>query len=1091
MAESKSNLDLISKIEDRLTLDGRKRVFEDGEKLSSDHLLEKADPEAFTKEFLIEPIFDAIGLEKLPERHFRGMKGDLRKADYQLKNTTGRLFLSEVKPINTDLFDKSPEGAVNQIEGLFRLAEVRDTYDFGIATDGLKWVFIDKKGKQVYNYSIHEDLSKIEDVLKGKSHVSSDLIEEEITKKFYEWYNALMHGGSYRDHNNKTRKISEKNCLIENVLAVSNPNEREQIAQIVMDRLIFIKFLQSRNIIRSEVLDYLSELDEDILNEKMKQLFFQVINVEMDLRTDIDPKFKEIPYLNGNLYTRMDVERKNPDYRINALILKKVIEFLDSFRFLSDEGLGEKEILDPEILGYIFERAMTATDRKGTGAYYTPKTITQYISENTIYPALLGKINRYLEEVKGYKQSELLDEFGRVYRLRTSTLEDIFSKIVMNFKVCDNACGSGAFLLAAANILFGVYKRINDELRLKNPDFLLKKIILLRNLFGVDINPNAIEIAKLRLWLWLAGSYDPEKIEALPNIDFNLRTGNSLLGLIDINKYRDEKITLLDYFNPEESLQLLLDERSNLLDDYRLSSGRESAVLKSRINELHSKIAGLLDYNLYEDIQQKGKLDQNAFLQMKPFHWGFEFHKVFTSNTANSDGGFDVVIGNPPYGLLRKIVSDRKTKKVWRVVYDSVYSYQKGNRNLYKLFIERSASILAPNAYFGMIFPTAFFGETSSTPLRKHLVENYSVKEILQFPEKTRVFVGVTQDVSILTYENDFPPDSQQYIIRLGSQISDFELSDLSSIEHVEIAVGELSDISHSAYAIPTLEEPLIEWAILKHIIKLHPPLGGDAKNLSLADAFEGHLHETSDRHHMSTKKTSDILVKGIHLDRYHVDLSEDGRQPRWMKDKAIFFKDKPAAKQAAEVPKIVGKSTINKQIPRRMQFSILEPGIVVTNNVKFLTIGEDTLPGYLLAILNSGLAEWFISKFATTNRITNYEIENLPVPRCSHEQQVLLDSLAKLLLFLKKENGNENEFEIVDRLLDACIYELYFGFESGLVPILLKLVEQRGARIGELRGAIKALDVQKITLPIYKEDWVNCICNVLRKRERAKQNSQ
>jgi hypothetical protein len=130
--------DLIEKLKEKLTLDGRNRVFEDGYKLSSEFIIEKSDPEAFTKEFLIDTIFRRLGLEKLPEKHFRGIRGEMRKVDYLLKNSKGTTFVAEAKPLNSDLFEKGPNGAVNQIKGLFRLAEVKEKYQFGIATDGLR-----------------------------------------------------------------------------------------------------------------------------------------------------------------------------------------------------------------------------------------------------------------------------------------------------------------------------------------------------------------------------------------------------------------------------------------------------------------------------------------------------------------------------------------------------------------------------------------------------------------------------------------------------------------------------------------------------------------------------------------------------------------------------------------------------------------------------------------------------------------------------------------------------------------------------------------------------------------------------------------
>jgi hypothetical protein len=132
--------DLIRDIKERLTLGGKNRVFEEGNELSSEFMKEKAEPESFTKEFMIDKILDPLELEKLPEKSFVTPKGH-RSVDYRIKGKTG-MFLVEAKPLNANLFEKSRDGGINQIKGLFRLAEVKEHYDFGVATDGLRWVLV-------------------------------------------------------------------------------------------------------------------------------------------------------------------------------------------------------------------------------------------------------------------------------------------------------------------------------------------------------------------------------------------------------------------------------------------------------------------------------------------------------------------------------------------------------------------------------------------------------------------------------------------------------------------------------------------------------------------------------------------------------------------------------------------------------------------------------------------------------------------------------------------------------------------------------------------------------------------------------------
>lgn len=728
---------LIKDIKERLTLDGKNKVFEEGKELHSEFMNEKAEPEAFTREFMIDKILDAFGLEKLPEKSFETPSG-YRSVDYGIKGK-GHMFLIEAKPLNADLFEKGKEGAVNQIKGVFKLAEVKENYDFGVASDGLRWVFIDKRGKIVDDLKLVEDFEKIKEYSVGKERVVSAETEEEISKKFYDWYNALLHGGRYKDHENKLKTVSEADCLVSNVRGVQDLDEKEQIAQVVMNRLIFIKFLQSKGIIGEDILRYLFEVKEDILTAKLRQLFFGVLNTPKDERFDVNERFREIPYLNGSLFVHTEVEKRNGDYKIKAEILKTVIEFLDSFKFVHKEQLGNEDSIDPEILGYIFERTMTATDRKGTGAYYTPKQITRYISENTIYSYINDRTNEFLKEKKGYKETELVKDIEKLFILPATTLEEIWKQIIQEIKVLDNACGSGAFLLTAANILFELNRRIDDKLGLGNSDIALKKWILVHNLYGVDINPSGIEIAKLRLWLWLVDSYEPERIEPLPNIDYNLRVGNSLIGYVDINDFRQTKLNFLNHFMEEEkpTLDEFLNERNPLLQKYKKAEGEEARGLKDKINELDAKIQKLLNGNLYLNFRARRiKISKEDFLHLKPFHWGFEFYDVFDSGKPEEERGFNIIIGNPPYVELNKVG----------------YGYLlPESRNLYDAFMRISIKkLLYPAGMFGFIHANSAYCQPKYKALRNFLREYTDDLTIINFAIRPQpVFKGVMQRTAI------------------------------------------------------------------------------------------------------------------------------------------------------------------------------------------------------------------------------------------------------------------------------------------------------------------------------------------------------
>ncbi|MBI2653101.1 hypothetical protein HYX00_06550 [Candidatus Woesearchaeota archaeon] len=165
--EAKEEIDkIIQEFKKKLTLDGKSRVFENQQRLASEFIIDESDPEDLTRDFLIDKIlFDILKLELNAKNiHFRAFK-ELRKVDYALKINDKKILL-EAKPINADLFDKSSDSAVNQIKGIFRLAEVKENYEFGVASDGLQWAFIDKNSNVVNTLNIFTDFEKIREINK-------------------------------------------------------------------------------------------------------------------------------------------------------------------------------------------------------------------------------------------------------------------------------------------------------------------------------------------------------------------------------------------------------------------------------------------------------------------------------------------------------------------------------------------------------------------------------------------------------------------------------------------------------------------------------------------------------------------------------------------------------------------------------------------------------------------------------------------------------------------------------------------------------------------------------------------------------------
>lgn len=582
---------LLEDVKKKLTITGAKNVFEDGNELKAEDMINPQDPEEFTRNFIIDKIIGFLNIELIGTNiKFKTPKRD-RKVDYGLKSNNVQLLL-EAKAINKDLFQKGPEGAVNQIKGIFTLVEAKDNYNFGIASDGLKWIFINNQREEVDELNLITDYEKIKAYLKIRRPIPRQK-RSEITKKFYMTYNDILHG---------THDISEKDCFVNTIQNVEKEEDREEIAQLIINRLIFIKFLHERGFIRTikydaDVFQFIKTLPTYELNAKLRELFFEVLNKPKKERAGllkVDPHFYEIPYLNGSLFDKADVERNNPDYSIDANILRYTIKFLDVFKFSESEELKpNQEAIDPEILGYIFEKAMNATDRKGTGSFYTDKIITNHMARNSIYPKIIEKTIKYLINDKGYTKEQVnhLTNIDSILNLPPIILDEILNNVIYKITICDPAVGSGAFLLASAQTIFDLVMKINIKLNNKyiglEPE-IKKKIIY--NLYAVDINPRAIEISRLRLWLWLVVSYITDYVQPLPNLDCNICVGNALVGLKDISKYNTNRIQTDLLEESPENIEQLLQKYEEFKNSYKYASGEESKKLKTNYSTINTTL---------------------------------------------------------------------------------------------------------------------------------------------------------------------------------------------------------------------------------------------------------------------------------------------------------------------------------------------------------------------------------------------------------------------------------------------------------------------------------------------------------------------
>lgn len=921
--------------------------------------------------------------------------------------------------------------------------------------------------------------------------------------------------------------IKARENLLNNIEGIADDNKKEEFADNLLMQLLIIWYLQKRGFLNNDP-NYLvnkfreyKRLGFKSYYDFLRSLFKVMMGEPNDGIYYRDDRFGRIvvtgpaPFLNG---PPGEVEIPDKVFYIEGktnclkrIVPRKVKPSDVPILNLFESRDWMEGSIDEYVLGAIFEKLMTTEERKEKGAYYTPEPITKYICSNTIKPYLTDRIN----EKFGTKY-ESLDEF-----FEEDTGEEHYKFLfneLQNIKILDPASGSGHFLETAINVLVEIYEKIRERARklgfpyenfvittanekgeiisepllaIEDEDERILKlkfhIIISRNIYGVDILPSAVKVARARLFLSLAKHFDAEKgvYVRFPNVHFNLRVGNSLIGFADTKIFEkgQRQVTLEEFFTNKygeplkielskkledyikkmdnvigtnaypllvevrkefnkkltgKILEKVLRLRSDLIKILLVSLNTDYVVeLKRLIDEITDRFNEKLNEEFVKHLRRHGiKIDVN-YLREKIgyFHWIMEFSEVFLEK-----GGFDVVVGNPPYGRLKEIIKDSEEKYLMSKLYTILYHYQVGNLNLYKLFIERSYSLIKRRGYFSMIFPSSFLGENDSKKLRKLLFEKSMIKKILEFPERAKVFEGSTQAVTILVYKKEIIDQNYYFMLRTNIESRGIvnSLTDFTSISR-----DDLKALTGDEYRIPLFTNPKIEWEILKHISR-YPPFKGDEKHPPVGDVGVGHLDETFDKEFMSDDPGDDLLIKGIHLDRYFVNLDPNGPKPRWIKNKERFFEKKPEAEKITKLNKIIGRNTINKASKPRLRFAPLKAGYVITNAIKFIIKKDENLDEhYIIATLNSTLLNWRFELFSLQNNIRNYEIKSLPIPRIPPSEQKPFITLVDYLLFLnateERRNSEKEMIEFIDKqVVDSLVYELYFKqkfHEDGLYP--------------------------------------------------------
>ena len=545
----------------------------------------------------------------------------------------------------------------------------------------------------------------------------------------------------------------------------------------LLGRLVFLQFLQKKGWMGvpasntkweggdKEYLLHLIERHQGndfLLSNVLEPLFFYTLNEPRtnDLANCILGENIKIPYLNGGLFEEDELDKMRIDFSYD--FFKELIHFFSQYNFTIDENdPDDSEVgIDPEMLGHIFENLLE--DNKDKGAFYTPKEIVQYMSRQSI----IQYLKTYITEEK---YASAIDTLVNTYQvepiLQNKEIASRLTTLLQNVKVCDPAIGSGAFPMGVMNVLFHTRHTLHafaDKHGSWNAAQ-VKREIIQNNIFGVDIEQGAVDIARLRFWLALV--VDADSPQPLPNLDYKITCGNSLLSryavdapienvFVEYNKDKsdEEKMSFAKY-------KQLVNDFTNSSDHVAKEKFRETieaikkafkvefsnqfilklAKLRGRISTLEAPMLfGERAKSELKELKklkiQLDKLEQEQDdiltnqLYSNAFEWRFEFPQLLDENGKFT--GFDIVIGNPPYLRIQGI---RDTNPAFAEELVKKYRSATGSFDLYAAFAERGLQVIRQSGIVNYIMPDKWTNAAFGKGLREVVSKQKAAYKIISF----------------------------------------------------------------------------------------------------------------------------------------------------------------------------------------------------------------------------------------------------------------------------------------------------------------------------------------------------------------------
>lgn len=923
---------------------------------------------------------------------------------------------------------------------------------------------------------------------------------EKLTKEFYQGYQALFKQVKQAIRQNNPHPYFEDESRL------------HQFSQRLLGRIMFLYFLQKkeflagdRNFLSNQFKAVSKKLDESsFYHEVLEQLFFETLNRE---RPESHSPWGKIPYLNGGLFekdygghvdaagwqTPKEIHLPNSLFNIAD---HGILKFFNGYSFTVSEDIEDDEELaiTPTTLGKVFENLLATEERGQSGTFYTPRGIVQFMCIESLSRYLADETGMKIDAIRTLTNFDSALHEEHINQLLTKDQAKQLKKALSSVRVCDPSVGSGAFPMGMMQVIVAVRQAITcrEEGRAVKRGSLRisewKREIIANNLYGVDIKPEAIEIAKLRMWLSMVVDIPTlDDVEPLPNLDYKLMSGNSLISTVSgeriIPDFTKDNQLLLAVNPVQTEIQKVAElqqryfhasseERKNLRDEilgaekkiFSLAIKERRSFWKSEQKRLEKNAARLKGKMAKSEIkyQQEIELKLQELAQIESdverslksldfFQWQLHFHDVFQEK-----GGFDIVIGNPPYVRQEHL-------KALKPALQQEYECYTGTADLFVYFFERGFQLLRSNGILSYICSNKYMRSGYGEKLRKFLSSEGTIHHLIDFGDAP-VFEAIAYP-SILQISKI---SSQSNQIKSLSWKAEQAIDKFSSIFHAENFLIPQKDFNPDSWRL----ESASSLRLMEKLKMAGSPLGeyvegrfyyGIKTGLNEAFVVDRVTRDRLIAEHPSSAEVLKPFLRGRDIKRWSTNFDEqylikiessENKYNPWSNQsikeaEKIFahmypsvhnyfesFRDKLIKRcdqgkyfwelrSCAYWQEFEDSKVIIPSIAQTVQYT-LDESQYFSNDKTSICISRH--PMYLLGLLNSSVLWWFIRKTASTKQGGFYEfkpmyVSRLPIANASESERKAISKLVQKCLDSKGQNVERWEAEINNRV--AHLYGL------------------------------------------------------------------